>query len=194
MAAPIQVSLLAGGSPKQSEAPKPLPAQQPQPQKPPRKPKPKPEPGPQKTDKSLARQETPQEAAESAESQSRNETRSEANSQAADAAANDAPPGQSDLDAPMVEARFDAAYLNNPRPSYPPMSRKLGEQGTAFIRVLVLPDGSAQEVQLKQSSGSPRLDRAALEAVRKWRFVPAKRGRTAIAGRVVVPIKFNLEP
>jgi len=47
-------------------------------------------------------------------------------------------------------------------------------------------------VELKSTSGSERLDQAALDAVRQWRFVPAKRGSEAIAAWVVVPISFSL--
>ena len=95
--------------------------------------------------------------------------------------------------APLVEARFDAAYLNNPRPIYPPASRRKGETGTVFLRVHVAEDGHALEVVLKQSSGSERLDQSALETVPKWTFVPAKRGDKAEKAWVVVPIIFTLD-
>ena len=69
-----------------------------------------------------------------------------------------------------------AAYLNNPKPQYPPMSKRLGETGTVVFRVLVGADGTAKEVIVRKSSGYERLDMAALEAIRKWRFVPGTRG------------------
>lgn len=68
-----------------------------------------------------------------------------------------------------------ASYLNNPRPQYPPMSKRLGETGTVMLKVLVGADGTAKEVLIHKSSGFERLDVAALEAVRKWRFVPGTR-------------------
>lgn len=95
--------------------------------------------------------------------------------------------------APIVQPRFDAAYLNNPAPVYPSMSRRLGETGKVFLRAHVLPSGLPDQVEIRTGSGSPRLDNAALEAVKRWRFVPARQGNDAIAQWVVVPISFNLE-
>lgn len=94
---------------------------------------------------------------------------------------------------PVTEARFDAGYLQNPAPTYPPLSKRMGEQGKVLLRAHVLPNGTADGVEIKRSSGSPRLDNAALEAVRKWRFVPAKQGGQAIGAWVQIPINFSLE-
>ena len=94
---------------------------------------------------------------------------------------------------PLVSPRFDAAYLQNPPPVYPPLARRMGEQGRVFLRVLVAADGVAQQVELKTSSGSPRLDQAALDTVKRWRFVPARQGDQSVAAWVVVPISFSLE-
>ncbi len=69
----------------------------------------------------------------------------------------------------------------------------MGEQGKVLLRAHVLPNGTADGVEIKRSSGSPRLDNAALEAVRKWRFVPAKQGGQAIGAWVQIPINFSLE-
>jgi protein TonB len=88
---------------------------------------------------------------------------------------------------------FNAAYLNNPAPKYPPVSRRLGEQGLVLLRVQVTADGIAESVELQTGSGSSRLDQAALEAVKKWRFVPAKRGDQSVSASVVVPVRFSLE-
>jgi len=105
-----------------------------------------------------------------------------------------APPGPAvAAPQPVVEPRFDAAYLNNPRPVYPRLSRRLGEQGKVLLRVYVSADGKAGEVRLHQSSGHKRLDEAAREAVSHWRFVPAKQGDEAVAGWFIVPIEFKLE-
>lgn len=93
---------------------------------------------------------------------------------------------------PVIEARFDADYLDNPKPSYPPLSRKLGEMGKVFLRVLVNPDGSVARLELNRSSGYERLDRSALNTVQEWRFVPARQGHQAISGWVIVPINFTL--
>lgn len=87
----------------------------------------------------------------------------------------------------------DAAYLNNPRPSYPALSRRLGEQGKVVVRVLIGVDGTAQQVEIRMSSGYDRLDQAALATVRSWRYVPGKRNGTAEAMWFNVPINFVLE-
>ena len=92
----------------------------------------------------------------------------------------------------IVPPRFDAAYLDNPAPPYPPMSRRMGEQGKVLLRVLVNADGSAAQVQLKNTSGSSRLDQSALDTVKRWRFVPAKQGTEAVSAWVQVPISFTL--
>lgn len=93
---------------------------------------------------------------------------------------------------PVVPARFDAAYLNNPKPIYPPGARRRGETGTVTLRVLVAEDGTAAQVEMKTGSGSPSLDRAAQEAVAQWRFVPARQGGAPIRSWVLVPVSFSL--
>jgi protein TonB len=93
----------------------------------------------------------------------------------------------------LVPARFDADYLNNPKPPYPAFSRRLGEQGKVLLSVSVSTQGQPENIEIKLSSGSPRLDQAALDAVKRWRFVPAKRGDTPIQSWVTVPIVFSLE-
>lgn len=95
--------------------------------------------------------------------------------------------------APVSLPRFDAAYLDNPRPVYPPLSRRMGEQGKVLLRVAVDSAGRPTDVQLHQGSGSLRLDRAALDAVRSWRFTPARQGDLAVAASVIVPIVFSLK-
>ncbi|MBI5937014.1 MAG: energy transducer TonB [Betaproteobacteria bacterium] len=92
----------------------------------------------------------------------------------------------------IAPPRFDAEYLDNPRPVYPAMSRRLGEEGRVLLRVLVGGEGRARAVQLKEGSGFARLDQAAREAVLRWRFVPARRGGEAVEGWVLVPIGFAL--
>ncbi len=94
---------------------------------------------------------------------------------------------------PVVPPRFNADYLDNPPPSYPVLSRRLGERGRVVLRVLVNAKGTADKVELKSSSSSSRLDNAALEAVRRWRFVPARQGDQSVAAWVLIPITFALE-
>lgn len=87
----------------------------------------------------------------------------------------------------------DADYLQNPRPVYPPVSKRLGEQGKVLLRVLIGADGTAQDAQVRTSSGYDRLDQAALQTVLKWRYVPGKRGGVPEAMWFNVPIHFVLE-
>lgn len=102
-----------------------------------------------------------------------------------------APAAPADL--PVTAARFDADYLHNPKPAYPPASRRLGEEGKVVLRVYVGVDGQAEIVELKASSSFARLDAAAQSAVARWRFVPARRGDQPMAAWVLVPITFSLE-
>jgi len=92
----------------------------------------------------------------------------------------------------VSEPRFDAAYLDNPAPAYPALSRRLREEGLVMLRVFVDAGGRASQVQIKVSSGSPRLDQAAQDAVSHWKFVPAQRGSEAVGAWALVPIVFNL--
>jgi protein TonB len=93
----------------------------------------------------------------------------------------------------MTAARFDADYLDNPKPVYPNASRRLGEQGKVLLRVYVSAQGLAEKVELKLGSGFARLDQAAQDAVARWRFVPARRGDEAVSAWVQVPITFQLD-
>lgn len=92
----------------------------------------------------------------------------------------------------FVEPRFDAAYLDNPAPVYPPISRRNGEEGKVVLRVQVEADGRPSQILVRSSSGFERLDKAAENAVRRWQFVPARRGQEAVAAWVLVPIVFSL--
>ncbi|WP_246149068.1 energy transducer TonB [Candidatus Accumulibacter phosphatis] len=108
------------------------------------------------------------------------------------------PPTLPDLPAPPAPAtisqpRFAADYLSNPAPTYPPLSRRMGEEGEVVLRVHVETSGRPSQIEVRKSSGSPRLDQAALDAVWHWRFVPAKRGEEALAAWVLVPITFHLK-
>ena len=85
-----------------------------------------------------------------------------------------------------------AAYLNNPAPEYPAFAQRRGWQGTVQVRVQVSAAGLPETVQLQTSSGHSVLDEAALRAVKRWRFVPAKRGEQAVSGWVTVPLEFRL--
>lgn len=106
-----------------------------------------------------------------------------------------APPPPPSRPAPIpLELPSSAAhYLQNPRPSYPPMSLRLREQGTVLVDVLVSDTGLASEARLKKSSGFFRLDSAAVSTVLTWRFVPGKRAGVAEAMWFTVPIAFTIQ-
>ena len=94
---------------------------------------------------------------------------------------------------PVIPPNFNADYLDNPPPVYPAISRRMGEQGKVMLRVLVNAKGTADKVELRESSGSSRLDEAALESVKRWRFVPARQGDQPVAAWVIIPITFSLK-
>ena len=93
----------------------------------------------------------------------------------------------------LVLPSSDADYLQNPKPPYPALSKRLGEQGKVIVRVLIGVDGTAQKTEIKQSSGFDRLDQAALATVLRWRYVPGKRAGVPEAMWFNVPISFVLE-
>ncbi len=101
--------------------------------------------------------------------------------------------GTSGTPAPAVAAaRYAAGYLGNVPPVYPYHARRKEMEGRVVLRVEVLPSGANRSVTVLSSSGHGILDRAALKAVRAWRFVPAKRAGVPLAGTIDVPITFRL--
>lgn len=109
--------------------------------------------------------------------------------------ASDAPnpsPARTPAPLPVTQPRFNADYLDNPKPPYPSLSRRMGEEGEVRLRVQVDANGNPQQVELYRTSGFPRLDQTALETVRQWRFVPARQGDQPVPAWVIVPIKFSL--
>jgi len=79
------------------------------------------------------------------------------------------------------------------RPGYPATARRLGIQGTTMLRVHVLIDGRVGDVLVQETAGHPDLDQAAAEAVRRWRFDPARRGNDPVAMWVLLPVEFRLK-
>lgn len=93
-----------------------------------------------------------------------------------------------------TDVSISASYsASNAKPIYPNMSKRLGEQGTVVLRVLVKADGTAGAVEVKSSSSFPRLDQAAMEAVKSWHFNPATSDGKAIDEWYQVPIPFKLQ-
>jgi len=91
-----------------------------------------------------------------------------------------------------IPPTFSAAYLHNPPPSYPAAARRLGVEGTVMLKVLVSKEGKALEIEVAQSAGEI-LDKSAVEAVKNWRFVPARRGDVPYDEWVHVPLAFRLK-
>lgn len=100
------------------------------------------------------------------------------------------PPAPEPPRAPVADRA--PVLVSSPSPRYPPQAWRRRESGTVMVRVEVGPDGVPTATSLVQGSGSRFLDRAALDAVRRWRFEPAlHEGRPTVAS-VVVPIEFDL--
>lgn len=91
------------------------------------------------------------------------------------------------------EPVIDASFRGNPLPIYPSLSRRLGEQGTVTLQVLITAEGRAAEIRIEKSSGSARLDQAAVAAIREWRFVPALRGGKAVSAWFEWKWQFRLD-
>lgn len=102
-------------------------------------------------------------------------------------------PARKGVAAPITPPRFRAEYLSNPPPAYPRRARRDGIEGTVTLKVLVTATGVPSEVKVETSSGSDSLDRAALNAVRAWQFVPARRAEEAVDAWIRVPVVFRLE-
>lgn len=94
---------------------------------------------------------------------------------------------------PFIEADMNADYAENPKPDYPSLARSMGWQGTVTLKVQVSEEGLSAAVEIERSSGYEILDESAIEAIRQWRFTPARRGETPIASTVIVPIIFTLQ-
>jgi protein TonB len=82
--------------------------------------------------------------------------------------------------------------LSNPRPIYPELARRRGQEGLVRLRAYIDAKGNILELIIEQSSGYSLLDEAAVQAVRKWRFRPGTRAGEAVAGSVLIPVDFQL--
>jgi protein TonB len=87
-------------------------------------------------------------------------------------------------------ARPLGGYQTQPR--YPDSARIAGIEGETTLRFVVQADGMVGAVNVERSAGHPDLDRAAAEAVKTWRFEPARRGKEAVAVWVTLPVRFEL--
>ena len=96
---------------------------------------------------------------------------------------------------PVAELVTEAKpeYLKNSPPIYPLMAKRRGYEGTVILEVFVSKDGKVKDLKVFRSSGHKILDKAAVKAVWKWMFQPARKGDRAIGAWVRVPIKFELK-
>ncbi len=160
---------------------------------PPPQPKPKPTPAPKPQPPQLEATASSEPASDNAPAAPAEEAAPPDPAPAATGGSGGVEGGQGAAGSGLVQARFDADYLLNPAPPYPPMSRRMGEEGRVILRVRVSAAGKAEQVDIRTSSGSARLDESARKTVRAWRFVPAKRGGIPVDSWVLVPIHFRLE-
>jgi TonB family protein len=98
--------------------------------------------------------------------------------------------GGGNADGLAATARPLGGYQVKPR--YPESARKIGAQGVTVLRVRVLENGRVGEVLIEKSAGFSELDLSATEAVKKWLFEPARRGKEAVQVWVLLPVKFEL--
>ena len=91
-----------------------------------------------------------------------------------------------------VESLSQARYRETPKPNYPESARRKGREGTVLLRVLVDDKGRAKSVEINKSSGDDMLDRAAREAIERWRFIPARYGEEAVESWIRIPVDFRL--
>lgn len=206
----VFVTFLEREPPPVAQAPRPVePPPEPKPVEPPPKPKPEPKPKPKPEPKPQ-----PKPKPKPAEKQITQEVKPEPPPEpvVADAAPAPAPPPPPVAAAPAVAPRPTAppappappvpqepkritsgvAYVYNPAPTYPALSRRLGEEGTAVFLVLINERGLPEKVELKESSGSPRLDDAARRAVLSYRFKPYMENGRPVPSLADVPINFQL--
>ncbi|WP_334107202.1 energy transducer TonB [Methylobacillus sp.] len=205
-APPIMVSLVKSPEPV-PEVPIVEPPPQPKPPepKPQPKPKPKPKPVPKVVDKPVpieapkpvepVVEETVEAEIELQPSQAAPQVPAQAPVQGAPVEAEKVAP------APRPEPKEQAilevpisgvSYRHQEMPTYPAMSKRLGEQGVALLRINVSETGMPETIQLEKSSGFDRLDKAALEAAKKCRFNPYMRDNKPMRVTVIAPFRFSL--
>ncbi|WP_293970378.1 energy transducer TonB [Sphingomonas sp.] len=105
-----------------------------------------------------------------------------------------APPSAvvSEAAAPISAPDGSAKNLGNPSPRYPLDARRNHWEGTVRLRVVITPEGHVKEIGIARSSGFDSLDKAALDTVRKWRFVPGKQAGVAVEAVGFLSIPFRL--
>ena len=94
--------------------------------------------------------------------------------------------------APVTMPNAFAKGLNNPKPPYPLLSRRLNEEGKVVLNVCVSLSGLVENLKLETTSGYQRLDDIAIETVKKWKFIPAKNQDRDINACYLLPVQFIL--
>ena len=94
--------------------------------------------------------------------------------------------------APVTMPNPFAKGLDNPKPPYPLMSRRLNEEGKVVLNVCVSLTGLVEKLKLEKTSGYQRLDDIALETVKNWKFIPAKNHHRDINACYLLPVQFIL--
>lgn len=86
-----------------------------------------------------------------------------------------------------------ARYRETPKPAYPDAARREGREGHVLLRVLIDDQGKTKSVEINRSSGSDALDQAATQAIKLWRFHPARAGDKPVESWVSIPVEFQLK-
>ena len=95
--------------------------------------------------------------------------------------------------APTADADYKAAYLQNPKPPYPPLAFRARIEGKVILIAEVQADGRAGQVRVLESSGNEMLDQSALSTVKQWKFTPARKDGVIVTQAVRIPITFSLK-
>jgi TonB family protein len=98
----------------------------------------------------------------------------------------------------QVERHFllsqgDVIFDRQPKPRYPMVSRRLGEEGTVIVKGCIEENGSIKNIEIINGSGYKRLDAEAIEAVRQWTFSGSNQKSKKVISCYRIPIQFALE-
>jgi protein TonB len=168
---PVIIELI---QPKKLEPPPPPPKPEPKKPEPPKPPKPEPvKPEPPKIVEQRPEPPKPEPAKSAPPAPEAPPKPAPAPAPPPEAVAKPAPPPAPAPSTAKSSSGSSAQYVGSCEAPYPTMSKRMNEKGTVVVKVLVKSDGTAGDVELKSSSGYPRLDQAWLEAIKTCRFTPS---------------------
>ena len=101
--------------------------------------------------------------------------------------------GEGSSSGPPLARGGPSPLPGNPKPPYPELARKRGQEGLVLLHAEVNAQGELVKVEIQKSSGYPLLDQAALKTVRKWRFRPPQENGESRPGNLVLPVEFKLK-